>query len=217
MYSVKNNLVNENTQDILEACRSKKHKMRENIKSLITKKGYFENRENFSPVIQETQDTNELEEMFTVKTIDENVMDTLPLVAQIAQEISESNKRNDLLNSFITQLEENSIVHKKIKNNDPDNPNNFAFESQDLQAQQLINYFAKHVVSADQRNMMESIALNYPLYDSEQKNNIIKSILNKISVNEENSEKSEDLSEKMINKIKLNVNKMVDESVFFAV
>lgn len=217
MYSVKNNLVNENTQDILEACRSKKHKMRENIKSLITKKGYFENRENFNPVIQETQDTNELEEMFTVKTIDENVMDTLPLVAQIAQEISESNKRNDLLNSFITQLEENSIVYKKIKNNDPDNPNNFAFESQDLQAQQLINYFAKHVVSEDQRNMMESIALNYPLYDSEQKNNIIKSILNKISVNEENSEKSEDLSEKMINKIKLNVNKMVDESVFFAV
>lgn len=212
-YSVTNNLVNENSQDIIEACASKKHKMRENLKKIVTKKGYFESKENFSPTLSETQDTSELEEMFTVKTIDETVADTLPLVAQIAQEISESNKRQNLYNNFLTQLEENSIIVKKIKNNDPDNPNNFTFESNDLQAQQLINYFAKHVVAEDQRNMLESIALNYPLYDSEQKNSIIQNILGKITVNEQ--DKSKDLSESMINKIKKNVNSMVDESVFF--
>lgn len=212
-YSVTNNLVNENSQDIIEACASKKHKMRENLKKIVTKKGYFESKENFSPTFSETQDTSELEEMFTVKTIDETVADTLPLVAQIAQEISESNKRQNLYNNFLTQLEENSIIVKKIKNNDPDNPNNFTFESNDLQAQQLINYFAKHVVAEDQRNMLESIALNYPLYDSEQKNSIIQNILGKITVNEQ--DKSKDLSESMINKIKKNVNSMVDESVFF--
>jgi hypothetical protein len=212
-YSVTNNLVNENSQDIIEACASKKHKMRENLKKIVTKKGYFESKENFSPTLSETQDTSELEEMFTVKTIDETVADTLPLVAQIAQEISESNKRQNLYTNFLTQLEENSIIVKKIKNNDPDNPNNFTFESNDLQAQQLINYFAKHVVAEDQRNMLESIALNYPLYDSEQKNSIIQNILGKITVNEQ--DKSKDLSESMINKIKKNVNLMVDESVFF--
>ena len=212
-YSVTNNLVNENSQDIIEACASKKHKMRENLKKIVTKKGYFETKENFSPTLSETQDTSELEEMFTVKTIDETVADTLPLVAQIAQEISESNKRQNLYTNFLTQLEENSIIVKKIKNNDPDNPNNFTFESNDLQAQQLINYFAKHVVAEDQRNMLESIALNYPLYDSEQKNSIIQNILGKITVNEQ--DKSKDLSESMINKIKKNVNSMVDESVFF--
>ena len=212
-YSVTNNLVNENSQDIIEACASKKHKMRENLKKIVTKKGYSESKENFAPTISETQDTSELEEMFTVRTIDETVADTLPLVAQIAQEISESNKRQNLYNNFLTQLEENSIIVKKIKNNDPDNPNNFTFESNDLQAQQLINYFAKHVVAEDQRNMLESIALNYPLYDSEQKNSIIQNILGKITVNEQN--KSRDLSESMINKIKKNVNAMVDESVFF--
>jgi len=212
-YSVTNNLVNENSQDIIEACASKKHKMRENLKKIVTKKGYSESKENFVPTISETQDTSELEEMFTVRTIDETVSDTLPLVAQIAQEISESNKRQNLYNNFLTQLEENSIIVKKIKNNDPDNPNNFTFESNDLQAQQLINYFAKHVVAEDQRNMLESIALNYPLYDSEQKNSIIQNILGKITVNEQ--DKSKDLSESMINKIKKNVNAMVDESVFF--
>jgi len=212
-YSVTNNLVNENSQDIIEACASKKHKMRENLKKIVTKKGYSESKENFVPTISETQDTSELEEMFTVRTIDETVADTLPLVAQIAQEISESNKRQNLYNNFLTQLEENSIIVKKIKNNDPDNPNNFTFESNDLQAQQLINYFAKHVVAEDQRNMLESIALNYPLYDSEQKNSIIQNILGKITVNEQ--DKSKDLSESMINKIKKNVNAMVDESVFF--
>lgn len=212
-YSVTNNLVNENSQDIIEACASKKHKMRENLKKIVTKKGYSESKGNFAPTINETQDTSELEEMFTVRTIDETVADTLPLVAQIAQEISESNKRQNLYNNFLTQLEENSIIVKKIKNNDPDNPNNFTFESNDLQAQQLINYFAKHVVAEDQRNMLESIALNYPLYDSEQKNSIIQNILGKITVNEQN--KSRDLSESMINKIKKNVNAMVDESVFF--
>lgn len=212
-YSVTNNLVNENSQDIIEACASKKHKMRENLKKIVTKKGYLESKENFVPTISETQDTSELEEMFTVRTIDETVSDTLPLVAQIAQEISESNKRQNLYNNFLTQLEENSIIVKKIKNNDPDNPNNFTFESNDLQAQQLINYFAKHVVAEDQRNMLESIALNYPLYDSEQKNSIIQNILGKITVNEQ--DKSKDLSESMINKIKKNVNSMVDESVFF--
>ena len=206
-------VVNENSQDIIEACASKKHKMRENLKKIVTKKGYFESKENFSPTLSETQDTSELEEMFTVKTIDETVADTLPLVAQIAQEISESNKRQNLYTNFLTQLEENSIIVKKIKNNDPDNPNNFTFESNDLQAQQLINYFAKHVVAEDQRNMLESIALNYPLYDSEQKNSIIQNILGKITVNEQ--DKSKDLSESMINKIKKNVNSMVDESVFF--
>jgi hypothetical protein len=61
--------------------------------------------------------------------------------------------------------------------------------------------------------MLESIALNYPLYDSEQKNSIIQNILGKITVNEQ--DKSKDLSESMINKIKKNVNAMVDESVFF--
>jgi len=212
-YSVTNNLVNENSQDIIEACASKKHKMRENLKKIVTKKGYSESKENFVPTISETQDTSELEEMFTVRTIDETVADTLPLVAQIAQEISESNKRQNLYNNFLTQLEENSIIVKKIKNNDPDNPNNFTFESNDLQAQQLINYFAKHVVAEDQRNMLESIALNYPLYDSKQKNSIIQNILGKITVNEQ--DKSRDLSESMINKIKKNVNAMVDESVFF--
>jgi len=212
-YSVTNNLVNENSQDIIEACASKKHKMRENLKKIVTKKGYSESKENFVLTISETQDTSELEEMFTVRTIDETVADTLPLVAQIAQEISESNKRQNLYNNFLTQLEENSIIVKKIKNNDPDNPNNFTFESNDLQAQQLINYFAKHVVAEDQRNMLESIALNYPLYDSEQKNSIIQNILGKITVNEQ--DKSKDLSESMINKIKKNVNAMVDESVFF--
>lgn len=212
-YSVTNNLVNENSQDIIEACASKKHKMRENLKKIVTKKGYSESKENFVLTISETQDTSELEEMFTVRTIDETVADTLPLVAQIAQEISESNKRQNLYNNFLTQLEENSIIVKKIKNNDPDNPNNFTFESNDLQAQQLINYFAKHVVAEDQRNMLESIALNYPLYDSDQKNSIIQNILGKITVNEQN--KSRDLSESMINKIKKNVNAMVDESVFF--
>lgn len=212
-YSVTNNLVNENSQDIIEACASKKHKMRENLKKIVTKKGYSESKENFVPTISETQDTSELEEMFTIRTIDETVSDTLPLVAQIAQEISESNKRQNLYNNFLTQLEENSIIVKKIKNNDPDNPNNFTFESNDLQAQQLINYFAKHVVAEDQRNMLESIALNYPLYDSDQKNSIIQNILGKITVNEQN--KSRDLSESMINKIKKNVNAMVDESVFF--
>ena len=63
--------------------------------------------------------------------------------------------------------------------------------------------------------MLESIALNYPLYDSEQKNSIIQNILGKIQVNEENNPK--DLTERMINKLKKDVNNLVDESVFFAI
>lgn len=214
-YSIANNLVNENNQDLVEACSYKKKNMRENLKKIVSKKGYFESIEQFTPVVNEEQDTKELEEMFTVRTLDKNVADTLPLVAQIANEISESNKRHNLYNNFLSQLEENSILVKQFKNNDPDNPNNFTFETNDLQAQQLINYFAKHVVAEDQRNMLESIALNYPLYDNVQKNNIIQNILGKIQVNE--NEKPKDLSENVLGKLKKNVDKLVDESVFFAI
>ena len=189
--------------------------MRENLKKIVSKKGYFESLNQFTPVVNEEQDIKDLEEMFTVRTLDKTVSETLPLVAQIASEISESNKRHNLFNNFLTQLEENNILVKQFKNNDPDNPNNFTFETNDLQAQQLINYFAKHVVAEDQRNMLESIALNYPLYDSEQKNSIIQNILGKIQVNEENNPK--DLTERMINKLKKDVNNLVDESVFFAI
>ena len=214
-YSIVNNLVNENNQDLVEACNIKKQTMRENLKKIVSKKGYFESLDQFTPVVNEEQDIKDLEEMFTVRTLDKTVSETLPLVAQIASEISESNKRHNLFNNFLTQLEENNILVKQFKNNDPDNPNNFTFETNDLQAQQLINYFAKHVVSEDQRNMLESIALNYPLYDSEQKNSIIQNILGKIQVNEENNPK--DLTERMINKLKKDVNNLVDESVFFAI
>ena len=96
-YSRRNNLVNEDTTDIVESVRDAYNGIRNNLTRISTARGYTSFAESFEAQ-EETLSEDNLDEMrdfFTVKKFDESVFESLPLINSIYKTAME-NKANKL-------------------------------------------------------------------------------------------------------------------------
>ena len=84
-YAKSNNVVNEQTADVLEAVKARYHDIRSELSCLKGAKCYTERVNSIHEDAYETTDDQitEIRNMFTAKTFDESLEEVLPLISQI--------------------------------------------------------------------------------------------------------------------------------------
>ena len=133
-YSKRNNLVNEDTADIVEAVSQRISTIRETINKLKGCKCYNETKEKFEAKevkINET-DRNKLRSQFTVRTFDEALDEALPYVNALIKEMKSLKEADafaqETLDSLVSTIDGMDIVKLRkgidVKS-DPENPMNF--------------------------------------------------------------------------------------------
>jgi len=133
-YSEKNNLVNEETDDILEAInnriseiREKLHKSKGGRNYSLMKEAYLESLQEQS--IEEETDLTELRDMFTVKRFEETLDDALPYVNKLVSEMQAIRERDNFAQESLTSLINAIAAADSVElrkgvdlSNDPENP-----------------------------------------------------------------------------------------------
>ena len=86
-YAKSNNVVNEETTNIIEAIKDRYQDIRKNLSRLTSVRGYTEQVSAIHEDAYEATDdkVTELRNMFTAKTFDESLEETLPLISQIIE------------------------------------------------------------------------------------------------------------------------------------
>ena len=86
-YAKSNNVVNEQTADVLEAVKARYHDIRSELSCLKGAKCYTERVNSIHEDAYETTDDQitEIRNMFTAKTFDESLEEVLPLISQIVE------------------------------------------------------------------------------------------------------------------------------------
>ena len=86
-YAKSNNVVNEETSNIIEAIKDRYQDIRKNLSRLTSVRGYTEQVSAIQEDAYEATDdkVTELRNMFTAKTFDESLEETLPLISQIIE------------------------------------------------------------------------------------------------------------------------------------
>lgn len=129
----KNGLVNEENRDVLEACSSKKKKLKEQIRRLQTKKGYAEfneSQQNKPEVLESDEEKSvsgvDIVNKFMYNTFEENNMDNvLSTVARVVAEKEGSTTMQQEVLTRIFDMIKNGVDFKiNIDPNDPEHPNN---------------------------------------------------------------------------------------------
>lgn len=155
-YSQRNGLVNEETNDVLEAVSARIAKVRESIDKMKGSKGYAAMRETFESrelKINE-RDRTSLRNQFTVKHFDENLEDALPYVNSIMKEITSVKEAHTAAATKVNELSEAIAAMETINftgvnpKSDPENPlvnEHSASESANTQLAQAMKYFSEAV------------------------------------------------------------------------
>jgi hypothetical protein len=178
-YSEKNGLVNENTDDIVEAVKSRISNIRETLNKLKGSKNYATMKEAFT---EEDADLNEedysdIKTKFTVNYFDENVESALPYVNKLVKEMQAIRERDNFaqenIDKLISKIESSSSVSMRpgadIKS-DPENPmNNDTLKGAPMQAQlgAVMEYLAT-IVSGDETDLSVLLARVSDLIDNVQ-------------------------------------------------
>lgn len=143
-YSEKNNLVNEDTDGILEAINNRISEIREKLNKSKGGRNYQAMKENYlenlkedgwcgvcgnSPCTCSETNLTELRDMFTVKRFEETLDDALPYVNKLMTEMQELKERDNFAKESITSLidaiqtADNVELRKGVDlSNDPENP-----------------------------------------------------------------------------------------------
>ena len=118
-YAKSNNVVNEETSNIIEAIKDRYQDIRKNLSRLTSVRGYTEQVNAIQEDAYEATDdkVTELRNMFTAKTFDESLEETLPLISQIIEyrlskdaKKSSGEKLNDI--PLLIQKSENVSFHE---------------------------------------------------------------------------------------------------------
>ena len=134
-YSLRNGLVNEDTNDIVEAVSNRINSLRESINKLKGCKCYNETKEKFESKefkINET-DRTKLRNQFTVRTFDETLDEALPYVNALVKEMKSlkeaDNFAKETMDSLVSTIAQMSTVSLRKGINvksDPENPMNLS-------------------------------------------------------------------------------------------
>jgi hypothetical protein len=130
-YSKRNNLVNEDTAEIVEAVSQRISSIRESINKLKGCKCYNETKEKFEAKevkINET-DRTKLRNQFTVRTFDESLDEALPYVNALVKEMKSLKERDAFAAETLDSLVNTIIGMDKVRlrkgvdvRSDPENP-----------------------------------------------------------------------------------------------
>ena len=130
-YSKRNNLVNEDTAEIVEAVSHRISTIRESINKLKGCKCYNETKEKFEAKevkINET-DRTKLRNQFTVRTFDESLDEALPYVNALVKEMKSLKERDAFAAETLDSLVNTIIGMDKVRlrkgvdvRSDPENP-----------------------------------------------------------------------------------------------
>ena len=121
----RNKLVNEGNQDVVETCRSRMKKLKEDIRKLHTKGGYDK-----LAVEEKTEELDEnsvdIAQRFVYDTFENRNMDSvLTTVARIVKEKETMDQINkETLASLYAMIEDGADFKLSLDPNDPSNPNN---------------------------------------------------------------------------------------------
>ena len=155
-YSQRNGLVNEETNDILEAVTARIEHVRETISKMKGSKGYAAMRDTFESrelKINE-RDKTSLRNQFTVRHFDENLEDALPYVNSIMKEVNGVKEANISAANTVKELAEAIAAMETINftgadpKSDPENPlvnEHSASESANTQLAMTMKYFSEAV------------------------------------------------------------------------
>ena len=163
-YSLRNGLVNEDTNDIVEAVSNRINNLRESINKLKGCKCYNETKEKFESKevkINET-DRNKLRNQFTVRTFDESLDEALPYVNALVKEMKSLREAHDLVNDTLKSLADtiekmDSVELRKGVNvkSDPENPMNMSSYSNmptESKIQSVLSYLGLSIASSKKQD-----------------------------------------------------------------
>jgi hypothetical protein len=145
-YSLRNNLVSEDTFDIIEAVSSRINSVREQLSKSKGGKGYARMAEEFKAKEQtiNEDDIATIKDKFTVRTFDEGLDSALPYVNALIKEMEAVRERDDFAKETLNNL--TGLVNRISKVNlkagvdiksDPENPMNNATLAKAPYQQQL--------------------------------------------------------------------------------
>jgi hypothetical protein len=132
-YSLRNNLISEDTFDIIEAVSSRINAVREKLNKSKGGKGYARMAEEFNAEEQtiNEDDIANIKDKFTVRSFDEGLDSALPYVNALIKEMEAVRERDDFAQETLNKLA--SLVNRISKVNlkagvdiksDPENPMN---------------------------------------------------------------------------------------------
>lgn len=189
-YTQRNNLVNENTSDILEAVAGRIATIRENLKKWQGVKNYAQAVEEFNEEEIVEGDYSEIKDKFTVSYFDEAVEDALPYVHSLVQEMRSIMEKDEYADQTFNDL------HRAIKNtthlelqpdvdlaSDPENPfNNDTLTGAPVQAQigAIVEYMSTilHDRETDMAILLSRVSdMVNNLEDEDKLNNLVNALI----------------------------------------
>lgn len=176
-YSEKNGLVNENTNEIVEAVVNRISNIRETLNKLKGSKSYSAALGAFSNESEQLEETDfsDIKNKFTVQFFDENVEGALPYVQALVKEMQQVKERDDFANETLTSLI--NLIDKKQSVNlqkgielksDPENPmNNDMLKGAPMQSQlgAIMEYFAT-VLGGEETDLSVLLARSSDVIDN---------------------------------------------------
>ena len=158
-YSDKNNLVNEDTAEIVEAVTSRINNIRENLNKLKGSKTYSAALEAFSNADEQLDEDDfaEIKNKFTVQYFDENVEGALPYVQALVKEMNIVREQRAAVEEAITGLismiesaESFGLREGTDLAADPENPMRAKMESARSQLGAVMEYIANVLDESEQ-------------------------------------------------------------------
>lgn len=143
-YSEKNNLVNEDTADIVEAVTGRIANIRETLNKMKGSRSYAAMLEAFESKDEQLDedDFSDVKDKFTVSYFDENVEGALPYVQALVKEMQAVREHNtkvqETISNLVSVVENSETVWIKEGTDlvgDPENPMNHTFEDSSARAQ----------------------------------------------------------------------------------
>jgi hypothetical protein len=179
-WSRKNSLISEDTAEILEGVKARLKAIRETFKQLKGTKGYRAYAENFSGLKYDVDEdlVNEIRNQFTVKLFDETVAEALPHVAGIVTEISDKQRRTDVLKKLVNKVTTSTVTTDvPLDSSDPDHPDNMKFSNPTAKASIMAGYLARFVTDDEVSNLLGQLSDDIHDMDAKEQNMAAKALL----------------------------------------
>ena len=179
-WTKSNSLISEDTAEILEGVKARLKAIRETFKQLKGTKGYRAFTETFTGLSYDVDETlvSDIRDQFTVRLFDERVADALPHVANIVTEISDNQRRTDVLKKLVNKVTTSTVTTDvPLDSSDPDHPDNMKFSNPTAKASIMAGYLARFVTDDEVSNLLGQLSDDIHDMDAKEQNMAAKALL----------------------------------------
>lgn len=179
-WTKQNSLVSEDTGEILDGVKERMKAIRETFKQLKGTKGYRAFTETFTGLKYDVDEelVSDIRDQFTVKLFDEKLADALPHVANIVTEISDKQRRTDVLKQLVNKVTKSTVTtNVAIDTSDPDHPDNMKFSNPVSKAAFMAGYLARLITDDEVSNLLGQLSDDIHDMDSKEQNMAAKALM----------------------------------------